>query len=404
MVIFDRLTGKSRGFGFVTYHEPTAAQAALCDPNPLIDGRRINVNLVSWAEEEGAREEESKRKRKGKERERWMMEWMGSTVWKGERERQRDREEKRATEGIVQRTPQRLKGCIAYRDIGEDISNEEEIYRGKSDLFFLFYPRTAKSYTHNIHTHTHTQETERIQTSKERKTVKLLVHEPRSFLTHVKRVSSHDDHIGKSLHTYKPPTPTATRISQGKNARQARSKISIARKRKKLKRTNNRRRKENVPLFSSLRFPSFLLFSHPLPQAVLGARKKEPPFFNGGKRNRSSLFTILLNAQRRGAMARTDRTHVPSIHSLPSPSGSGARTPRSTGSNPTIAHVPAVMSVGGFNPFQGEEEDRRLLSLSRYRVMIDHAFRSGCPCVFFSFSVLSVPTLFPLVTRRMRPM
>jgi hypothetical protein len=320
------------------------------------------------------------------------MEWMGSTVWKGER--QRREKGYRGDSSAHSTASERLHSLQRHRrghlERGGDLQREIR-------SFFSFLPKNSKIiHTQHTHAYTYTRDRENTNQQRARKTVKLLVHEPRSFLTHVKRVSSHDDHIGKSLHTYKPPTPTATRISQGKNARQARSKISIARKRKKLKRTNNRRRKENVPLFSSLRFPSFLLFSHPLPQAVLGARKKEPPFFNGGKRNRSSLFTILLNAQRRGAMARTDRTHVPSIHSLPSPSGSGARTPRSTGSNPTIAHVPAVMSVGGFNPFQGEEEDRRLLSLSRYRVMIDHAFRSGCPCVFFPFRFCLSPLSFPL--------
>jgi len=46
VIIFDRPTSKSRGFGFVTYHDASAAQAALREPNPLIDGRRININLA----------------------------------------------------------------------------------------------------------------------------------------------------------------------------------------------------------------------------------------------------------------------------------------------------------------------------------------------------------------------
>lgn len=45
-VIFDRDSGKSRGFGFVTFEDAQSAAAALADPNPLLDGRRVNINLV----------------------------------------------------------------------------------------------------------------------------------------------------------------------------------------------------------------------------------------------------------------------------------------------------------------------------------------------------------------------
>ncbi|XP_039676850.1 RNA-binding protein 24 [Perca fluviatilis] len=41
VVITDRQTGKSRGYGFVSYR-PGACK----DPNPIIDGRKANVNLA----------------------------------------------------------------------------------------------------------------------------------------------------------------------------------------------------------------------------------------------------------------------------------------------------------------------------------------------------------------------
>lgn len=46
VVITDRQTGKSRGYGFVTMETPEAAQNAIRDPNPIIDGRKANVNLA----------------------------------------------------------------------------------------------------------------------------------------------------------------------------------------------------------------------------------------------------------------------------------------------------------------------------------------------------------------------
>lgn len=46
VVITDRATGKSRGYGFVTMAVKEAAQEAIKDPNPVIDGRKANVNLA----------------------------------------------------------------------------------------------------------------------------------------------------------------------------------------------------------------------------------------------------------------------------------------------------------------------------------------------------------------------
>lgn len=46
VVITDRQTGKSRGYGFVTMANREAAERACKDPNPIIDGRKANVNLA----------------------------------------------------------------------------------------------------------------------------------------------------------------------------------------------------------------------------------------------------------------------------------------------------------------------------------------------------------------------
>lgn len=46
VVITDRQTGKSRGYGFVTMADRAAAERACKDANPIIDGRKANVNLA----------------------------------------------------------------------------------------------------------------------------------------------------------------------------------------------------------------------------------------------------------------------------------------------------------------------------------------------------------------------
>eukprot|EP00262_Sarcandra_glabra_P000912 TRINITY_DN1094_c0_g1_i1.p1 TRINITY_DN1094_c0_g1~~TRINITY_DN1094_c0_g1_i1.p1 ORF type:complete len:265 (-),score=30.13 TRINITY_DN1094_c0_g1_i1:145-939(-) len=47
VVITDKNTGRSKGYGFVTFREPDAAMRACVDAAPVIDGRRANCNLAS---------------------------------------------------------------------------------------------------------------------------------------------------------------------------------------------------------------------------------------------------------------------------------------------------------------------------------------------------------------------
>lgn len=46
-VILDRQTGRSKGYGFVTYSTAADAALAVVDPNPIIDGRKANCNLAA---------------------------------------------------------------------------------------------------------------------------------------------------------------------------------------------------------------------------------------------------------------------------------------------------------------------------------------------------------------------
>ncbi|XP_055691440.1 RNA-binding protein 24-A-like isoform X2 [Lutzomyia longipalpis] len=46
VVITDRQTNKSRGYGFVIMGDRGSAERACKDPNPIIDGRKANVNLA----------------------------------------------------------------------------------------------------------------------------------------------------------------------------------------------------------------------------------------------------------------------------------------------------------------------------------------------------------------------
>lgn len=47
VVISDKNTGRSKGYGFVTFRDPEAAKRACSNANPVIDGRRANCNLAS---------------------------------------------------------------------------------------------------------------------------------------------------------------------------------------------------------------------------------------------------------------------------------------------------------------------------------------------------------------------
>ncbi|XP_072978767.1 probable RNA-binding protein ARP1 isoform X1 [Typha angustifolia] len=47
VVISDKNTGRSKGYGFVTFRDPESARRACMDPNPVIDGRQANCNLAS---------------------------------------------------------------------------------------------------------------------------------------------------------------------------------------------------------------------------------------------------------------------------------------------------------------------------------------------------------------------
>lgn len=47
VVITDKNTGRSKGYGFVTFQDPESARKACVDPAPIIDGRRANCNLAS---------------------------------------------------------------------------------------------------------------------------------------------------------------------------------------------------------------------------------------------------------------------------------------------------------------------------------------------------------------------
>ncbi|KAF3445848.1 hypothetical protein FNV43_RR11025 [Rhamnella rubrinervis] len=47
VIISDKNTGKSKGYGFVTFRDPESARRACANPNPVIDGRRANCNIAS---------------------------------------------------------------------------------------------------------------------------------------------------------------------------------------------------------------------------------------------------------------------------------------------------------------------------------------------------------------------
>ncbi|KAF7146992.1 hypothetical protein RHSIM_Rhsim03G0122600 [Rhododendron simsii] len=47
VIISDKVTGRSKGYGFVTFKDAEAAKKACKDATPIINGRRANCNLAS---------------------------------------------------------------------------------------------------------------------------------------------------------------------------------------------------------------------------------------------------------------------------------------------------------------------------------------------------------------------
>lgn len=47
VIISDKITGRSKGYGFVTFKEAESAKKACEDPTPVINSRRANCNLAS---------------------------------------------------------------------------------------------------------------------------------------------------------------------------------------------------------------------------------------------------------------------------------------------------------------------------------------------------------------------
>ncbi|KAK8968968.1 Glycine-rich RNA-binding protein 8 [Platanthera guangdongensis] len=47
VIITDKNSGRSKGYGFVTFRDPESARRSVADPNPLIDGRQANCNIAA---------------------------------------------------------------------------------------------------------------------------------------------------------------------------------------------------------------------------------------------------------------------------------------------------------------------------------------------------------------------
>jgi len=58
-VIRDRHTGKSKGYGFVTFSDKDTAQDSIADPSPIIDGRKANCNLAAFGKKRDKSEPKS---------------------------------------------------------------------------------------------------------------------------------------------------------------------------------------------------------------------------------------------------------------------------------------------------------------------------------------------------------
>ncbi|KAG6476243.1 hypothetical protein ZIOFF_065481 [Zingiber officinale] len=67
VVITDKATGRSKGYGFVTFHDAEAARRAVVNPNPVIDGRRANCSIAALAVPRNPRREQGRIQRLGQE-------------------------------------------------------------------------------------------------------------------------------------------------------------------------------------------------------------------------------------------------------------------------------------------------------------------------------------------------
>ncbi|KAL1821780.1 hypothetical protein ACET3Z_016649 [Daucus carota] len=47
VIITDKNTGKSKGYGFVTFRDAESARRSCAEPNPVINGRKANCNIAS---------------------------------------------------------------------------------------------------------------------------------------------------------------------------------------------------------------------------------------------------------------------------------------------------------------------------------------------------------------------
>ncbi|XP_047320238.1 probable RNA-binding protein ARP1 [Impatiens glandulifera] len=59
VIINDKYTGNSKGYGFVTFRDPESAKRSCVEANPIIDGRRANCNIASLGRSRQGRDVET---------------------------------------------------------------------------------------------------------------------------------------------------------------------------------------------------------------------------------------------------------------------------------------------------------------------------------------------------------